>query len=241
MTAGGAPARTGMALAAGLGTRMRPLTNDRPKCLIEVAGRTLLDHALDTLAACGVTRAIVNVHYFPNQVEAHLRTRTFLPAIVISDERALLLETGGGVVKALPLLGGEPVIVTNTDAIFVPGDADALRPLLADFDPAREDSRLILVPKARAMGMNGNGDFHLTPDHLLVPPEKGGEAPYFYTGMQILNPDILKGWPEKPFSMYEVWRTAIAAGRLTGRVFAGDWLHVGDPAGLAAAERRLAR
>lgn len=231
----------GMALAAGLGTRMRPLTETLPKPLIRVGGKTLLDHALDQLAACGVTQAVVNVHYFPDMVEAHLITRTEAPDIVVSDERDLLLETGGGVAKALPLLGTGPALVTNTDAIFLPDRPNALTQALAGFDPAREDARLILVPKEKTLGLGGPGDFHMDAGRRLAPPPKGEGAPYFYTGMQILNPDILRGEPVEPFSMWRVWSRSLAAGRLTGAVFSGEWLHVGDPQGLKDAEARLAR
>lgn len=237
-TAGG---MTGMALAAGLGTRMRPLTDALPKPLISVAGRTLIDRALDQLAACGCDRAVVNVHYLADPMEAHLRARAGAPEILVSDERALLLETGGGLVKAKSLFGSGPVLVTNTDAIFLPDDDDALPRALRGFDPAREDARLVLVAKARAMGLAGRGDFDMTGDGALVLPEKGQAAPYFYTGMQILNPDILEGEPAEPFSMWRLWTRSLEAGRLTGAVFDGEWLHVGDPQGLADAEARLAQ
>ncbi len=232
---------TGMALAAGLGARMRPFTDSRPKPLIAVGGMTLLDHALNRLEAAGAARIVVNVHYLADQIEAHLRTRIPPPEILVSDERALLLETGGGLVKARPLFGAGPVIVTNTDAIFLPdaGAPDPWADLFAGFDPAREDARLILVPKARATGLAGSGDFDLAPDGRLRRREPGRAAAYFYTGIQMLNPAILDGWPVEPFSLNRIWDRSLAEGRLSGAVFPGDWLHVGDPAGLAAAGARL--
>ena len=240
MTRGAGPGMTGMALAAGLGTRMRPLTDDRPKALISVAGRTLLDRALDLLAECGCRRAVVNLHYRADMMEAHLRARRGPPEILLSDERAMLLETGGGLVKAKPLFSPGPVLVTNTDAIFLPDRPDAARAALSGFDPALHDALLLLAPKERTSGLSGSGDFDLADDGELVLPEKEARVPYYYTGMQILNPDILAGEPEEPFSMWRLWRRSLDTGRLAGAVFAGEWLHVGDPQGLADAERRLA-
>lgn len=231
----------GMTLAAGRGTRMRHLTADRPKPLVRVAGRTLLDHALDRMAESGVTRCVVNVHHFANQVEAHLQTRTGLPALIVSDERESLLETGGGLAKARPYLGDDPVIVSNTDAIFLPDNPAAWTSLFKGFDPMREDARLILVKKDRVSGLNGNGDFHLFEDGRIAPPAKGDQAPYFYTGTQILNPAIVDGAAIEPFSMWRFWNESLEKGRLTGVVFDGRWLHVGDPEGLEAAEAILGK
>ncbi len=230
---------TGMALAAGLGTRMRPVTNDRPKPLVEVGGMTLIDHALARLAACGVTRAVVNVHHFADMVEAHLKTRTRAPETVISDERAQLLETGGGLVHARALLGDAPILVTNIDAIFLPDRPLDFAGLFQGFDPECEDCRLILVEKSRASGLEGAGDFAIGPETRLNRRGTAAEAPYFYTGMQILNPAILDGWPDEPFSLNRIWDRSLQNGRLTGAVFEGDWLHVGDPQALEETRARL--
>lgn len=233
-------ATVGMALAAGLGTRMRPLTDSRPKGLVEVGGKALVDHALDRLVALGAGRVVVNVHHFADMMESHLRMRTPPPLIDISDERALLLDTGGGLVKAKSLLGGETALVTNTDAIFLADpDAPEWRDVFAGFDPEHEDARLLLVEKHRATGLSGPGDFELGADGRLNRRPKDGTAPYFYTGTQILNTAVLEGWPEEPFSMNRVWDKSLAEGRLTGVVFRGDWLHVGDPGALERARERL--
>ncbi|MBI1364414.1 MAG: NTP transferase domain-containing protein [Alphaproteobacteria bacterium] len=228
-----------MVLAAGLGTRMRPLTDDRPKPLIEVAGKPLVDYALDRFAAAGVERAVVNVHAFADMMEAHLQTRR-APEIIISDERALLLETGGGLNKARRALGEAPVYSTNTDAILLddPG-GEACARLAARWNDEEMDALLLLAPAERASGYAGAGDFELGENGRLA-WRKGATAPFVFTGLQIISPRLLDGAPEGPFSMRLLWDKAAAAGRLCGLEHLGFWMHVGDPEGLRIAEARLA-
>ena len=228
-----------MVLAAGLGKRMRPLTATRPKPLVAVAGVTLLDRALDHLATAGVTRAVVNVHYFAEQVEAHLAGRT-APAVTVSDERAVLLETGGGVAKALPLLDADPFYVVNSDNLWVDGSVDTLRLLAQRWDPATMDGLLLLVPLARATGYEGRGDFTMDPVGRLGRRVERRVAPYVFSGVQLLAKRLFHGEPVEPFSMWRVWDKALAAGRLFGVVHGGLWFHVGTPAAVGATETLLA-
>lgn len=222
-----------MVLAAGLGARMRPLTDHLPKPLIAVAGKTLIDWTLDRFAAAGVGRAVVNVHYRADQIEAHLKAR-LRPEILISDERALLLETGGGLKKARPLLGEAPVYCTNTDAILVDDGAEPCRALADAWRDADMDALLLLAPLERASGYDGAGDFDLEAGRPRW--RKGASAPYVFTGLQILRPALLDGAPDGPFSTRLIWDKALAAGRMRAIVHYGPWMHVGDAAGLALAE-----
>ena len=230
--------KTAMVLAAGLGTRMRPLTDETPKPLIKVAGKPLIDYALDRFADAGVTRAIVNVHYLPDQVEAHVATRT-APEIVVSDERALLLETGGGLKKARSEFGDDPLFCTNTDAIMIDdGGTEACAQLAAAWDASEMDALLLLVPIERTSGYDVRGDF--TRDETgQIALRAGDAAPYVFTGLQILNPALIDEGPDGPFSTRLLWDAAAARGRLHGVVYGGDWLHVGDPQGLKDAEACL--
>lgn len=229
---------TAMVMAAGLGTRMRPLTDDRPKPLITVGGRALIDHMLDRLVEVGVTRAVVNVHYRADQLEAHLAGRA-QPQIVVSDERAQLLETGGGLAKARPLLGDNPIFVANTDAIWIE-NAPVLGALKAAWRPDQMDVLVMLAPLSETLGFEGRGDFDLDADGRIVAPERGAGAPYAYIGVQILKPSLFDNRPIEPFSTWVVWREALSAGRMHGLVMDGFWLHVGDPRARDAAEQKLA-
>jgi MurNAc alpha-1-phosphate uridylyltransferase len=230
---------TAMVLAAGLGTRMRPLTDDRPKALVEVAGKALVDHVLDRLAEGGVARAVVNVHYFADRLEAHLKPRT-APAVTISDERAALLETGGGLKKARPLLGEAPVLVANIDSVWTEPGMPAVRRLLEAWDGARMDALLLVVPLERASGFDGPGDFFLGEDGRLAFRGEAPGAPFAYMGLHLTRPQLVDAEPEGPFSLTRVWRRLAAEGRLHGVAFDGFWMHVGDPQARDAAERRLA-
>lgn len=224
-----------MVLAAGLGTRMRPLTDDRPKPLIKVAGKALIDYTLDRFADAGVRRAVVNVHYRADQMEAHLSARR-RPEIVISDERALLLETGGGLKKAAPHLGSAPVFCTNTDAILVDGAGE--EPCAALSNAWRDetmDALLLLAPIGMASGYDGAGDFELGENGALD-WRTGPSAAFVYTGLQIIRPSLLAETPDGPFSLRVLWDKARRAGRMKGIVHQGPWMHVGDPEGLALAE-----
>ena len=226
---------TAMVLAAGLGTRMRPLTDHLPKPLIKVAGKALIDYTLDRFAQADVKRAVVNVHYRADQMESHLAQRR-RPEIVISDERALLLETGGGLKKAQAHLGERPVFCTNTDAILVDGPGEEPCAALANaWRDEAMDALLLLVPACFASGYDGAGDFDLSPDGTLE-WRAGASAPFVYTGLQIIRPSLLEGAPEGPFSLRLLWDKARTAGRMKGVVHEGPWMHVGDPQGLALAE-----
>jgi MurNAc alpha-1-phosphate uridylyltransferase len=230
---------TAMVLAAGLGTRMRPLTDDRPKALVEVGGRALIDHVLDRLAEAGVTRAVVNVHWFADRLEAHLGPRGRGPEIVISDERDLLLETGGGLKKARPLLGDAPVFVANIDSVWI-DRGDALGDLVRLWDPSRMDAALLLARREGAIGFEGDGDFFLADDGRLTFRGEAPAAPFAYMGVHITRPGYADEGPEGPFSLSPLWRASAAAGRLYGCVLDGDWMHVGDPQARDEAEARLA-
>lgn len=230
----------GMVLAAGLGKRMRPLTATRPKPLIEVAGRSLLDRALDHLRRAGVRRAVVNVHYFADQVDAHLRGRNQEIEVILSDERAQLLETGGGVAKALPLLGCDPFYVVNSDNLWIDGSLDTLRLLAQRWDPAHMDALLLLVPLARASGYEGRGDFTMDPLGRIKRRVEHRVAPYVFSGVQLLSAGLFDGEPVEPFSMWRVWNKALARGRAFGVVHQGLWFHVGTPGAVTETEALLA-
>lgn len=230
--------KTAMVLAAGLGTRMRPLTDDRPKALVDVGGRALIDHVLDRLAEAGVQRAAVNVHWFADRLEAHLKARGRGPEIVISDERAELLETGGGLKKARPLLGDAPVFVANIDSVWI-DRGDALGDLIRLWDADRMDAALLLARREGSIGFEGDGDFFLADDGRLRFRGDAASAPYAYMGVHITRPDYADQGPEGPFSLSPLWRASAAAGRLYGCVLDGDWMHVGDPQARDEAEARL--
>ena len=230
-----------MVLAAGLGTRMRPLTDDRPKALVEVGGRALIDHVLDRLANAGVEMAVVNVHWFADRLEAHLAARGRGPGIVISDERAELLETGGGLKKAHPLLGDAPVFVANIDSVWMDrGAAPWADALVRLWDPVTMDACLLLATREGAIGFEGDGDFFLAEDGRLTFRGEAPSAPFAYMGVHITRPDYADGGPDGPFSLSPLWRASAAAGRLYGCVLDGDWMHVGDPQARDEAEARLA-
>ncbi|KAA5804111.1 nucleotidyltransferase family protein [Alkalicaulis satelles] len=227
-----------MVMAAGRGTRMRPLTDDRCKALVTLAGKPLIDWTLDALAAAGVARAIVNVHHFADGLEAHLQTRP-APAIEISDERNGLLETGGGLVKAAPALGGEPVFVANIDAVWADGPVPELVRLAAGFDPQIMDFLLMLAPLERTLGFDGPGDFFLGEDGRLTRRGAAARAPFAYAGVMVMHPRVLEGWPQEPFSTNRLWDRGLAQGRVFGQVMNAFWMHVGDPNARDAAENRL--
>ena len=229
---------TAMVLAAGLGTRMRPLTLTRPKCLVTVNGKTLMDHMLDRLAGAGVTRVVVNVHAFADMLEAHLKTRRDVE-IVISDERARLMETGGGVRQALHLLGDAPFIVCNTDSIWEEPQGSAIKRLIDGYDASRMDCRLMLADMNACLGFDTPGDFTMGESGTIALRGTAASAPWAYTGVQVVRPELLAAEPVVPFSFKRIWERSIAAGRLHGGTLDGFWMHVGDPAARDAAEARL--
>lgn len=231
--------RTAMVMAAGLGTRMRPLTATRPKPLIEVAGKPLLDHVLDRLRSAGVRRVVVNVHYLPDLLEAHLRKSGHCLEVQISDERAQLLETGGGLIRAEPLIDCDPFFAINSDNLWVDGPADTLKLLASHWDDERMDALLLLVPLARASNHRGIGDFHMDRFGRIRRRERSRVAPFVFTGVQLLSKRLLRNGPEGPFSTNVLWDRAIAARRCFGAVHQGLWFDVGTPESIGETELAL--
>lgn len=235
---------TAMVMAAGKGTRMRPLTNDRPKPLVAVCGETLLDHVLGHLRQAGVKRIVVNVHYLADMVEAHLAAHATDFDVAVSDERTALLETGGGLVKARSQLGSDPFFCVNTDNIWTddaPGSAgsNAFTRLAAAWDDARMDVLMLLVPSARAFHHAGHGDFEMDDAGRLSREDPASQKPWVWTGIQLLHPRILIDPPGDAFSTNIFWDRAIAAGRCFGIVHHGDWYDVGTPGAIPVVEGGL--
>lgn len=222
---------TAMVLAAGLGTRMRPLTDETAKPLLPVGGKALIDHLLDHLVAGGVQRAIVNVHWCADQVEAHLSARQDLE-IVISDERDQVLETGGGLAKARPLLGDEPIFVANTDAFWAPSGPEPLQALTSKFDPDKMDEFLLLADTGRCIGFHGAGDFFCSENGTLSRRGEATRAPWAFAGLRIVKPQLYDDQPIEPFSANRIWNTLLPEGRIHGLPLDRFWLHVGDPQAL---------
>lgn len=231
--------RTAMIMAAGLGKRMRPLTATKPKPLIEVAGRALLDHVLDRLRGAGVKRVVVNVHYLADAVEAHLASRKHGLEVVISDERKLLMETGGGLVQAADLIDSDPFLAINSDNLWIDGPADTLKLLASHWDDRKMDALLLLVPLARAQNHRGIGDFHMDRQGRLRRRDKSRVAPFVFTGIQILSKRLLRDAPAGPFSTNVLWNRAIAEGRCFGAVHQGLWFDVGTPRSIKLTEATL--
>jgi N-acetyl-alpha-D-muramate 1-phosphate uridylyltransferase len=231
---------TAMVMAAGLGKRMRPLTASKPKPLIEVAGRPLLDHVFDRLRTAGVRKVVVNVHYLPDALEAHLKNRADGLNVTISDERELLLETGGGLVRAGPMIDCDPFLAVNSDNLWIDGPADTLKLLASHWDGDRMDALLLLVPHARAMNHRGLGDFHMDRAGRLRRRGKSRVAPFVYTGIQMISKALLRDAPEGAFSTNILWDRAIAEGRCFGAVHQGLWFDVGTPESIPATEQVLA-
>ena len=230
---------TAMVMAAGLGKRMRPLTASRPKPLIELAGKALIDHVLDRLRAAGVGRIVVNVHYLADALEAHLKARASDFDLKISNERKLLLETGGGLVAAEPLIDCDPFFAINSDNFWVDGPSDTLKLLAAQWDDAAMDALLLLVPHARAYNHRGIGDFHMDRFGRLRRRGRSRVAPYVFTGIQIVSKRLLRDAPEGAFSTNILWDRAIKEGRCFGAVHQGLWFDVGTPASVKATEAAL--
>jgi len=227
-----------MVLAAGLGKRMRPLTDTLPKPLVPVAGKALIDHVLDKLADAGVTQAVVNVHHRADQIETHVKGRP-RPRIVISDERGELLDTGGGIVKALPHLGMAPFFHMNSDTVWIEGVTPNLTRLAAQFDAARMDILLLLASTATSIGYDGRGDFNMAPDGQLSRRAERQVAPFVYAGAAILNPSLFADAPTGAFSLNRLFDRAADAGRLHGLRLDGTWMHVGTPEAIKAAEAAI--
>lgn len=231
--------KTAFVLAAGLGTRMRPLTNALPKPLVKLAGKPLIDHVLDRLAAAGIASAVVNVHHHADLLEAHLKARKF-PAILISDERGMLLDTGGGAKRALPIIGDEPFLIHNSDSVWIEGLGSNIERLCDAWDETRMDSLMLLAPSATSLGYAGPGDFNMDANGILSRPSGLHIAPFVYAGVSIAHPRLFEGAPEGKFSLNLLWNRAIDRGRLFGVRLEGLWMHVGDPEALKEAEETLA-
>ena len=230
---------TAMVMAAGLGKRMRPLTATQPKPLVRVGGKALIDYSLDHLASAGVAKAVVNVHYLADALEAHLKKRK-APGIAVSDERALLLETGGGMVKAQGLLP-DPFFCLNSDNIWLDGPRDVFTELSQAWDAERMDALLLVVNHQRAHNYVGKGDFHLDPNGRVSRRRSGRIAPYIYTGIQLVSHRLLREAPEGAFSTNLFWSRAIEEGRLYGLAHTGEWFEVGTPQAIPPTEARLTR
>lgn len=231
-----------MVFAAGLGTRMRPLSERRPKPLIPVAGKPLIDHTLDRLASAGVKTAIVNVHYLADEIEAHLAGRK-TPRILISNEREKLLDQGGGIAKVLPLMGAEPFFLANTDAFWVEGPTDNLRDLAAFFDPDRMDFLLLLAAVSDSTGIEAGtlGDFDMAPDGRLTRRREREIAPFIYTGTAIVRSGLFDHDTRAVFPLAPYFFEAAMKGRLFGQRLDGQWFHVGTPQAIEEVERKLSR
>ncbi|HXZ21729.1 MAG TPA: nucleotidyltransferase family protein [Pseudolabrys sp.] len=230
--------RYAMVLAAGLGTRMRPLTDKTPKPLLKIAGRPLIDHVLDRLAEARVERAVVNVHHFAEQMRQHLAQRHH-PQVAISDERGLLLGTGGGVRKALLELSDAPFFLINSDTIWIDGPRPNLARLADAFDPAAMDALLLLAPTTGSVGYTGRGDFTMAPDGRLRPRTENEIAPFVYAGVAILSPELFKNAPQGEFPLGALFGHAAQARRLYGLRLEGRWMHVGTPDAIPAAEAAI--
>ena len=229
---------TAMVMAAGMGKRMRPLTATQPKPMVRVSGKPLIDHTLDRLADAGVSKAVVNVHYLADALEAHVLERKS-PAIIISDEREVLLETGGGMIKALEHLP-DPFFCLNSDNIWLDGPRNAFHELSARWNADEMDALLLVVPHSRAVNFNGKGDFHLDALGRITRRKSGRIAPFIYTGIQIVSHRLLREAPDGKFSTNILWNRALEEGRLFGLPFNGLWFEVGTPDAIRPTEEALA-
>jgi N-acetyl-alpha-D-muramate 1-phosphate uridylyltransferase len=232
--------RLAMVFAAGLGTRMRPITDTLPKPLVEVGGKALIDYTLDRLAENGVETAIVNVHWLADQIEAHLATR-FRPKIVVSDERETLLDQGGGIRRVLPLIGADPFLICNTDAFWIEGPRSNLKRLAQAFDPESMDILLLVAGGAPAVGVDWPGDFTMDQEGRLAVRDPHRVAPFVYTGVGIIKPQLFAGERRDVFRLAPFFHSAAERGRLFGLRLDGLWLHVGRPEAIAEAERAIER
>lgn len=231
----GAALEAAMVLSAGLGTRMRPLTENIPKPLVPVAGKPLIDHVLDRLVEAGISRAVINVHHLAEQLVAHLAPRA-APRIVISDEREHLLDSGGGVLKALPQLGEGPFLIHNCDSIWTEGKVSNLARLAGCWDETTMDCLLMLAPATASLGYAGRGDFALDAAGRIRRRGSDASVPFAFAGVSLANARLFDAAPTGPFSLNRPWDAAIARGRAFGIVLEGQWMHVGDPAAVASAE-----
>lgn len=226
---------SGMVLAAGLGKRMRPITSTIPKPLVEIRGKALVDYGIDALVRGGVTRVVVNVHYLPDLLRAHMRRRRDVE-IAISDESEELLDSGGGIVKALPLLGPDPFFLVNADTFWIDGYRDNLDLMCDLWNPERMDILLLIADMRQATGYEGKGDFTMDVEGRLARVGERDMSPFIYAGGAIIKPSVFGGMKPGPFSLNRVFDAAIEADRLYGVRLDGLWLTVGTPASIAEAE-----
>jgi MurNAc alpha-1-phosphate uridylyltransferase len=232
--------KTAMVFAAGLGMRMRPITEALPKPLIKVGGRALIDHCLDRLAENGVERAIVNVHWLADQIEAHLAKRRS-PKIFISDERSKLLDQGGGIKRALPMIGGDPFLICNTDAFWIEGPRSNLKRLAEAFEPKTMDILLLVAASAGAVGVDWAGDFTMSCEGALASREPREVAPFVYAGVGIIKPQLFASERAEVFRLAPFFHAAAGKGRLFGVRLDGLWVHVSRPETIAEAEGAIDR
>ena len=230
--------KTAMVLAGGLGLRMRPLTSHKPKPLVPLGGKPMLDHVLDRLGAAGIETVVVNVHYLADQIESHVKARKS-PKVLISDERARLLDTGGGVAKALDKLGPDPFFICNADSVSLPASTASLTRMAASFDPNRMDCLMLLATAANSVGYDGIGDFFMTPEGQLKRRREREVSPFAFTGTSLAHPRLFRDAPKGPFSLNRLWDRAIEDERLFGLRQDGLWMHVGTPEALYEAEQML--
>ena len=230
--------RKAMVMGAGMGTRMAPLTDEKPKPLVPFMGKPLIDHVLARLDAAGIEEVVVNVHAHADLLEAHLK-RVTSPKITLSDERAELLDTGGGVKKARPLLGEDPIFTFNSDSVWIEGRRPTLTRMMEMWDPERMDALLMIASATSTIGEVRRGDFTMDPDGSLVRRQEQTVAPFMYAGVQIIKPELFDEGPDGPFSTNLMWDNAIERGRLFGLRMEATWMHVGTPDDLADAERFL--
>lgn len=229
-----------MVFAAGMGTRMRPVTDSLPKPLVRIGGRTMLDHMLDRLEDAAVPRAVVNIHYRADQIEEHLRDRV-MPAVTLSDERSRLLDQAGGIRRALPMLGHDPFVICNTDALWIAGPRPNLPRLFADWDPERMDVLLLVAEAATSVGVDWLGDFHMDPEGRLTRRLEADVAPFVYAGVGIMKPESFADLTDgTPIRLAPFFFDAAEKGRLYGTRLDGQWLHVGTPEAIAEAEAAFA-
>lgn len=233
--------KTAMVMAAGLGRRMLPLTENRPKPLVEVAGKAMIDHCFDKLAEAGIGKAVVNVHYLADMMEAHLAALPYPVEILISDERAQLMETGGGLVQAAPMIEESSFFCINSDNLWTDGPENSLRQLTEAWDEEKMDALLLLVPRQSAHNYHGSGDFHLDDENRISRKLPDQQAPLIFAGIQLISKRLLRDAPAGPFSTNIFWERAIGEGRLFGMVHQGEWFEVGSPQAIAPTEAALAR
>jgi len=229
-----------MVMAAGLGTRMRPLTATKPKPMVELNGRPLIDYTLDRLVTHKISPIVVNVHYLADMLEQHLENSP-IADVIIADERAELLDTGGGALANLETLGPDRFFILNSDSLWIEGGTDNLAAMLKAWDNDTMDCLMLLAPTDTSLGYSGNGDFNIATDGQLLKPATGEKAAYVHTGCCLIHPRIFTGAPAGPFSLNLLWNKALANQRLFGLELKGQWLHIGTPEALTAAEEKLGR